>query len=59
MEHKYTEITEKIINAAFEVHNKLGPGFLEQVYHTAMKIALKKRELKYYSEKELEKISAI
>ena len=54
MEHKYTDITEKIINAAFKVHSKLGPGFLEQVYHTAMKVALEKRELKYYSEKEYE-----
>lgn len=54
MEHKYTDITEKIINAAFDVHSKLGPGFLEQVYHTAIKVALRKRELRYYSEKEYE-----
>lgn len=51
LEHKYTDITEKIINAAFEVHSKLGPGFLEPVYHTAMKIALKKRGLHFNSEK--------
>lgn len=52
MEHKHTDITEKIINAAFEVHSKLGAGFLEQVYHSAMKIALKERGLKFNSEKE-------
>ena len=26
------EITEKIIKAAFAVHNKLGAGFVEKVY---------------------------
>lgn len=26
------DLTEKIIGAAFEVHNVLGPGFLEKAY---------------------------
>ncbi|MFA6897525.1 MAG: GxxExxY protein [Patescibacteria group bacterium] len=52
MEYKHTEITEKIISAAFEVHNKLGAGFLERVYHSAMNIALKQKGLAFESEKE-------
>lgn len=30
------ELTEKIIGAAFEVANVLGPGFLEKIYERAM-----------------------
>jgi len=30
------EITEKIIRAAFTVHNKLGSGFVEKVYENAL-----------------------
>ena len=30
------EITEKIIKAAFAVHNKLGSGFVEKVYENAL-----------------------
>jgi len=48
---KHQEITEKILAAAFKVHNNLGQGFLEKVYQNAMVIELKKRELKVESEK--------
>lgn len=36
----YNDITEKIIYAAFEVHNFLGYGFLEKVYQRAMQAEL-------------------
>jgi GxxExxY protein len=39
------EITEKIIGCAFEVHNRLGPGFLEKVYENALCIELRKAGL--------------
>ena len=36
MEHK--ELTEKIIGCAYKVYNKLGYGFLENVYEKALLI---------------------
>ncbi|MFH1771574.1 MAG: GxxExxY protein [Candidatus Omnitrophota bacterium] len=33
-------LTEKIIACAYKVHSKLGPGFNENIYHNALKIAL-------------------
>jgi len=38
-------ISEKIINCAFEVSNKLGAGFLEKVYENAMVIELSRTGL--------------
>ena len=45
-------LTEKIIAACYQVHNELGPGFVERIYLSALKAALKKSELKYEQEKE-------
>ena len=45
-DYKYTEITEKIIGAAYKVYNTLGFGFLEKVYENALVIELNERELK-------------
>ena len=42
---KHKELTGQIINAAFEVHNTLGAGFLEVVYERALLIELKLRGL--------------
>jgi GxxExxY protein len=36
MNHGGTEITEKIIGAAIEVHRHLGPGLLESVYEATL-----------------------
>lgn len=34
--YKYSELTERVIGHAFEVHKKLGFGFLEKVYKNAL-----------------------
>ena len=44
-------LTEKIIGCCFKVHNALGPGLAEKVYHKALIIAIKEANLKYETEK--------
>ena len=46
------ELTSKIIKACINVHTELGPGFVENVYHKALEIELKKQGLKLETEKE-------
>ena len=48
---KYVELTEIIINCAFEVHKVLGAGFLEKVYQNALIEELKLRYLKAESQR--------
>jgi GxxExxY protein len=45
------ELTDKIINACINVHKELGPGFLENIYHNALLVELKKIGLAIESEK--------
>jgi GxxExxY protein len=45
-------LTGKIIEACYDVHNKLGPGFVERIYMNALKIALEKRNLQFTAETE-------
>ncbi len=40
-ESKHHHITEKIIGAAYNVHNTLGSGFLEKVYQNSLAIELR------------------
>ncbi len=46
------ELTQTIIGCCFEVHNILGPGFLEKIYVNALKIKLKQKGLAFEAEKE-------
>jgi len=41
----HNEITSRIIEAAFEVGNELGVGYLESVYENALCIALRQKDL--------------
>ncbi len=49
--YEHSDITEKIIKAAHNVHNTLGYGFLEKVYHKAMVIELQNIGLSAVAEK--------
>ena len=40
--YRHQELTGEIIKAAQKVHNALGYGFLEKVYHNAMVLELRK-----------------
>jgi GxxExxY protein len=42
---KHQDLTAKIIECAYKVHNKLGFGFLESVYQNALMIELDKAGL--------------
>jgi len=44
-------LTERIISCCFKVHNELGPGFSEKIYHRAFEIAFKENALSYETEK--------
>jgi len=47
------DLTEKIISACISVHKELGPGFLEGIYHNALKVEFTRSKLFFESEKEL------
>ena len=48
---EYREITKRIIKAFYKVHDTLGPGFLEEAYHKALLIELRKQFHDVESEK--------
>ncbi len=50
MELIYKNELYKIIGACLEVHNSLGCGFLESVYHEALKIEFKLQDIDYKHE---------
>jgi len=44
-EYPFRDLTEKIIGAAYKVHNVLGSGFVEKVYENAMALELRRDRL--------------
>ncbi|HHT23848.1 MAG TPA: GxxExxY protein [Bacteroidales bacterium] len=50
----YKEESYTIIGASMEVHNTLGQGFVEEVYHQALKIEFTRRGIPFISEAPLE-----
>jgi GxxExxY protein len=46
----HEDITYKIIGAAMNVHNKLGPGLKEIIYHRALSVALQECGLTFQDE---------
>ncbi len=47
-------LTERIIACCYKVHSELGPGFIEKIYHAALKLVFNEEGLKYESEKRFE-----
>lgn len=47
LSQKEEAIAKKVVDAAYTVHRKLGPGLLEKVYEVCFCHELSKRELKY------------
>lgn len=50
-EFKFDSLSNRIIGVAIEIHKKLGPGFLENVYHNALKKMLSIYQINYETEK--------
>jgi GxxExxY protein len=50
---KFSDLTEKIIGAAFRVHNTLGNGFQEVIYQRALELEFRTMELQYAREFEM------
>ena len=50
----YKELTHSILNAAFDVHNNLGCGFLEKVYENALLEEFRIRKLPFENQKNFE-----
>ncbi|WP_020538159.1 GxxExxY protein [Lewinella cohaerens] len=53
-ELKYSDITEKIIGASFDVHSFLGNGFQEVIYQRALAWEMTQRDLSFAREIEQE-----
>jgi len=47
---KYEDLSEKIIQCAFEVINELGSGFLESVYEKSMIAVLEEKGLSVFAQ---------
>jgi len=54
MELIHKELTKKIIQTFYELHNTLGPGYLESIYQNSLKIGLKEKGLKCETERVVE-----
>lgn len=53
MNIEFDVLSNRIINSAIEVHKKLGPGFLESIYESALIIQLQKDGMKVETQKEV------
>jgi GxxExxY protein len=51
--YQHSEITGKLIGAAFEVHKILGCGFSEFVYQRALEVEFRLRQVPFVPEKEM------
>jgi GxxExxY protein len=47
------KLIPKVIGCMIEVHKDLGPGFLENVYHRAVEVELRRQGVPFETEKEI------
>lgn len=50
----YPELSYQIMQAVFEVHNQLGPGFTEDIYEAALTIEFKSFGIAYEQQKPIQ-----
>jgi GxxExxY protein len=48
------KLTGQVIGAAIEVHKEIGPGLLESIYEECLCIELRKRNLTFVQQKEID-----
>ena len=53
MDNSFEPLSGKIIERAIDVHKALGPGFLESIYHGALRVALSQGGIPYESQKQV------
>jgi GxxExxY protein len=51
MNYEFEPLSGRIIERAIAVHRALGPGFLESIYHGAMRVALSQGGIAYENQK--------
>ena len=49
----FPELSYQIMNLAFEVHNRLGPGFTEDIYEKAFIVELMARQIPFEEQKSI------
>ncbi len=52
--YKESDLTRRIIGVAMKIHQEIGPGFPEKIYHQAMILALQDESAQFESEKEFD-----
>lgn len=52
--YKHSDITEKIIGCAMQVHSALGNGFQEVIYQRSLEIEMKMQGLQFHREYEMD-----
>lgn len=53
MSHEFEPLSWRIIQVAIKVHRALGPGFLESIYHGAMRAALTQEGIAFENQAEV------
>jgi GxxExxY protein len=53
MSHDFEPLSARIIEAAIAVHRALGPGFLESIYHRALRVALSRSSVPHENKKKV------